>query len=97
MKVAQKRNAVQEGMFYFKKDIFKGKEWVVYVFTELTQRQYELRIKMPAYQTDCTVYPNSFPSRLQPATWLRLHSHPEWRRDYWGSWGVHSDEHWHDH
>lgn len=26
MKVAQKRNAVQEGMFYFRKDIFKG-EW----------------------------------------------------------------------
>uniref|UniRef100_A0A8B9JT67 Glutamate--cysteine ligase n=1 Tax=Astyanax mexicanus TaxID=7994 RepID=A0A8B9JT67_ASTMX len=25
MKVAQKRNAVQEGMFYFRKDIFKGK------------------------------------------------------------------------
>ncbi len=24
MKVAQKRNAVQEGMFYFRKDIFKG-------------------------------------------------------------------------
>lgn len=24
MKVAQKRNAVQEGMFYFRKDVFKG-------------------------------------------------------------------------
>lgn len=24
MKVAQKRNAVQEGMFYFRKDIYKG-------------------------------------------------------------------------
>lgn len=24
MKVARKRNAVQEGMFYFRKDIFKG-------------------------------------------------------------------------
>lgn len=25
MKVAQKRNAVQEGMFYFRKDIYKGR------------------------------------------------------------------------
>lgn len=34
MKVAQKRNAVQEGMFYFRKDIFKGernKKWLFYV------------------------------------------------------------------
>lgn len=25
MKVAQKRNAVQEGLFYFRKDIYKGR------------------------------------------------------------------------
>lgn len=31
LKVAQKRNAVQEGMFYFRKDIFKGKEWIVFI------------------------------------------------------------------
>uniref|UniRef100_A0AAR2IUS7 Glutamate--cysteine ligase n=1 Tax=Pygocentrus nattereri TaxID=42514 RepID=A0AAR2IUS7_PYGNA len=35
MKVAQKRNAVQEGMFYFRKDIFKGRKAVNRrIFTE---------------------------------------------------------------
>lgn len=33
MKVAQKRNAVQEGMFYFRKDIFKGEYNKNYSFT----------------------------------------------------------------
>lgn len=33
MKVAQKRNAVQEGMFYFRKDIFKG--WLKKIFMRL--------------------------------------------------------------